>query len=843
MKIGTLFTLGLLAFGAGALAYEYIPDNSGLFGPTGKAGSAKLARHAKSAKPGKAAKKTPALPSAIPGSYIGKELSAADWATPAALQQKLAGQILGKLKGVDKAAVQAFIAEPANRLLLAQWHLAATESAIPAEEFAKARDNISQDIEKRKGTLAELKKQLPTTTGMRQLSLEKRIKAEEGVLREREAELASPRSMSEALSSTPGAKKLFEQVTNNLDWMEQVVYSGECLRPGRAMAILAAIDKEHKQLAYKKMQREIATATAVEWAKSNWNFDKALARADFYISNWEDDRLHVEFDTVPFWQRRIICGSKGDNAYGEVESLQWQLDNVNLPTERYAGCCWQCAYRTINLFGDSIHGPMYYNPYAEVKDNNAASRTYVVGGVCGALSHFGAFAALANGIPALTAGEPGHCAYIVFSNNKWQPGYSLSWKRGLHWQVWAGVHKFASLHMATELFSAEQAAQTQLSNAFWTLGRIHAAAGDKEKALAAFASAVAEQPRNYGAWRDYAAFLSEQMPADAAAWKQLNAAVCASLVPLYPEMAAEFVKGHVYPGMVKAKLPAAELMECLCAFWKKVDKMGPDRWDIEALCGAQASALKELGGKMEDCSLALYEQVLGLCSGKAAYAPVILSWGNGVASGMKPEMQQKFLSATLAGLSKGGSMETAERDKMLGQALAGAAKMRDRSSFQAIGKMLSENYKKNILPKWEPFPGKLASQGGLLYVSSSSHDDPAGHWGVLEPTGGRFHSGNEENPWVVVEMPKTVYITGVVAISTSGQNVRRLHDMRVQYSESGRDDDWHEAGAFPAPSTRTINRLDLQNSKPRARFIRIIRGGGKDFFHLNGIFVYGEQAA
>ncbi len=844
MKNGTFLTLILLAFGAGIATYEYDPTCFGLFDAPAKPKAGKPAKVTKVARADKKTRhKAPTLQS-IPGSYIGNKLHGREWADTPVLEKKLAESILAKLKGTSREEVQAFIAEPENRLMLAQWHLAATENAVSPNEYAKAREEIAQDIDKRKANLSQLREDIAKAADMRLESLKTRLKDEEKAIRSRETELASPRSMREAMASSPGTINFVQQVTNNLDWMEQIVYSGECLRPGRSMGILAAIAREHEGLASQKMQREIATATAVEWAKSGWDFEKALARADFYIRNWEDDRFHTEFDTIPFWMRRMICGSKGNNAYGEVASLQWQLDNVNLPTERYSGCCWQCSYRLNNLFGDSIHGPMYYNPYMDVYGDNAAQRTYDVGGVCGSLSHFGAFAALANGIPAMTAGEPGHCAYIVWSNNKWQPGYSLSWQRGLHWQVWSGIHKFASLHMATELYSDAQQEKTRLSNACWTLGKLYASRGEKEKALTSFVAALEEQPRNYGAWVDYARFLKKAMPQDTDAWKQLNATACAALAPLYPEMAAELMKTHIYPGMKEASLPAGELMECFAAFWKALDAMGPDRWDIEALCGAQADTLKAGGGKAEECSLALYEAVLGLCADKAAYAPVILSWGNGIASGMKPEMQQKFLKATLAGLSKGGEMDAASRDKMLGQALAGAARMRDRSSFQAIGKMLSADYKKNRLPKWQPFPGKLASQGGLLYASSSAHDDPAAHWGVLEPTGGRFHTASEVGPWVTVELPKMVYVTGVVAVSTAGYNNRRIHDMKVQYSESGKEGDWHEAGAFPAPSTREVNRLDLNDKKPRARFIRIIRGGeGKDVFHLNGIFVYGEQAA
>ncbi len=831
MKKGTIFTLALISFVAGGLTYQLDPS---LFCIPGKS----------SARNSGAKKVNRSKPAgAIPG-YNGQTVKGEEWSDSQKLEERLSDQILRGIKGTSKADVQKFIAEEDNRLMLAQWHVANRENAVNSENITKKRDKLTKELEERKKKLAELKARKARAKGSEAKELELEIKQEKELILAQEAELKQPLRSAEVAGDAKGGGDFLNQLTNNLEWMEQIAYSGECDNPGRAMGILKAIADKHPDLAHNRVKRETAAAVAVEWSKSGWDFKKALARADYFINNWEEGRLHPMFDDLPFWQRRIVCGAKGNNGYGEAESLQWQLDNVSLPSEQYSGCCWQCAYRRDNLFGDSIHGSMYYTPYTSTPGSNAAQRTYDVGGVCGSLSHYGAFAAIANGIPALTAGEPYHCAYIVLSNGKWTPGYSLSWKRGLHWTMWNNNHKFAALHMATELNSPEEEAKTRLSNAQVTLGKIHASKGDKAKAGECFAAAVQEQPRNYIAWRDYSNFLKAEKPQDVAAWKQLNNSMCETLVPLYPELAAELMKSFVYPNLKGLNLSGTEMMELYSAFWGAVDKMGPDRWDIESLCGAQADTLKQMGGKVENCNLALYKMVLGKCSNNAVYAPVILSWGNGMASNLKPEMQQNFLKATLDGLSQNGKGDLGAdaRDKMLGQALSGAAKMRDRNSFQAIGKMLSEKYKKNILPKWEPFPGKLASQGGLLYTSSSSHDDPAAHWGVLEPTGGRFHTGNDENAWVVVEMPKTVYITGVVAISTSGQNVRRLHDMKVQYSESGRDNDWKDAGAFPAPSTKVINRLDLQNSKPRARFIRIIRGG-KDFFHLNGIFVYGEQAA
>ncbi len=113
---------------------------------------------------------------------------------------------------------------------------------------------------------------------------------------------------------------------------------------------------------------------------------------------------------------------------------------------------------------------------------------------------------------------------------------------------------------------------------------------------------------------------------------------------------------------------------------------------------------------------------------------------------------------------------------------------------------------------------------------------------MLEPTGGRFHTGGDTDAYGAVELPKMSYITGVVTIAP-GSNMWRLKNMKVQYSETGKDDDWHDAGAMPKPVGQRVNRLDLQNTKPRARFIRIVRPGGPELFHLNAILVYGQPAS
>ncbi len=857
MKKGTLISIALVVLGGGILSYHYNPtifdgvrDILAQEKTAHKTNKTAPASQAGKKKKGKKRVRVEAEKK-YSDAEIAQMLQKTPWTDCAAQEKQLAASIMQALPGTDRESVEAFLKNRENRLLLTQWELAHRENAADATKRDQRREALRRAIAQRQEKLANLRTLEQTAEGADRDFITQRVKEATAAIKALEDELNSPRSMKETLDTYPESVVLLHEITSDPEWMEQLLYTGECENPGRMLALFYAIAQQTPNLTSEAMPRAIATATALEWAKHDWDFNIAPPRAAFFIDNDRDNRFHSGFRTLPFWQIRLLCASKGNDENGSVESLQWALDNVHLPSDRYSGSCWQANYLTENLFGDSVHGADYYGAYDGVykkgiTGRNALRRTYEVGGVCGSLSHFGAMAALANGVPALPMGEPEHCAYVVLVNGKWTPAYSLSWQRGLHWEIWKHVNTFSSLHLASELYDSHgKNEETSLSNAYSALAKLYASQGMTQQALDCYLASVKLQPNNYPAWRAYAAFIQQSFPDNEQAWSRLNDDLCRGLVPRYPEIAAGLLRAHVYPHI--HGLPAQTRTAMCSAFWNAVEGMGPDRWDIEALCSAQLRLMSGDSAKPDAATAnALYGIVLQHTVGKPAYAPVILSWGNNLASAMGEETQRSFLQSTLNALSSGGSMETADRDRMLGQALRGAANMHDRSSFQAIGKLLSEKYHQpqEKLPAWQPFPGKLVSQGGLLRVSSTSqYDDPAAHWGILEPSvGGRFHTDKVADAYAVVELPKMAYISGVVTIAPGG-NLERLSNLKVQYSESGKDDDWHDAGAMPAPTTERVNRLDLQEKNPRARFIRILRPGGPEYFHLFGIFVYGKPAA
>ena len=109
-------------------------------------------------------------------------------------------------------------------------------------------------------------------------------------------------------------------------------------------------------------------------------------------------------------------------------------------------------------------------------------------------------------------------------------------------------------------------------------------------------------------------------------------------------------------------------------------------------------------------------------------------------------------------------------------------------------------------------------------------------------SGGRFHTEKDKEAWAAIELSRLVEVSGVVVVTTPN-NMGRMHGMRIQVSESGKDGEWKDVGKPVQEVKQRVNRYDLSTEKPRARFIRVLRPEPADFFHLNGIYVYGTPAS
>ena len=833
MKAGTVLKVVLAVLGIAGITYVVKPELLRNYLPESLTERLDEITSENNKKSKKGKKKAPNI------SNIGI-VKGAEWVDCAKVRDKVATEINQKLSTATESVVAEFLRTPGNQLLLAQWVIADAE-VRGLEEEAKNAESRNKELEKLSKNLAE-KKALVPAGAEAPAAIAWDIKQLEEKIAKLEGEIKSAHLFSESAAGKGGAK-LMELVGGDPEWAYQFAFSGECVRPGMALSILKKISKHHPDMVNNRMVRDIATATALEYAKSNWNQADAVERANFYIESWKEGRLNTVFDTLPMWQRRMVCGCKGDNHYGSIASLRWAQDNMRLPADRYSGSCWRCSYRLNNIYGDSIHGPLYYAPFESELGENREAMTYHIGGVCGSLSHFGAFAALANGVPAMTAGEPGHCAFIVLVGDKWTPAYSLSWQRGLHWQVFRNVHSYSSLHSATELYSDAQKEKTDISNALRVLAGVKATAGDLLPATEVYALATKAQPRNWMAWREWMEALKADSSATAENWEQLNTALCTNLVPLFPEMGFELMQKGMVDGLAKALGDSPDrLRNAYLKYWKSIKEMGPDRWHIETLADKQLAAMG-IDAKKPAELCAYYSDVLSGLITNEKYGPAILNWGNTLSSKLNKKDQPLLTKAMISSISKSSDMSKEERIKLLSPIALAAEKSRDRVSFRSIANIIADMGHTNPdvkMPQFEAFPGKLASENGMVWMSSTSKwDKPHEHAGLLTPQGGTFHTDKDKDAYVVVELPRQVNVTGVVLVTAPG-NMHRHNNMKIQVSENG--EDWTDVHSF-GPCKQRVMRSDLGGKLPVAKYVRILREGGPEFFHLNGIYIYGNQAA
>ena len=328
MNKRTIAAIALLLAGAAGSAYFVKPELYGAVQTESLAVTDAMApaRAKKKAKSKKTSTKTATKKSGSAFDSLTL-VSSTEWADSTAKRDALAAAILKELAGDDKADAQRFIQDEKNKMLVAQWVVAQAD-VVAAGEQAKRESDAQANLKKLQDELAKKKAEVPEGCKPSDRKTWEIQQLEHKIARA-EVVLATASTIKNAVVSSKAAT-LMEKIAADEEWLEQFAFSGECVRPGMALDILVAIAEKQPDLFTSRMVRDIATATALEYAKSSWNKEDAVERADFYIRNYKAGRLNSVFDKLPFWQRRMVCGCKGDNPYGSIASLEWSLENTEL---------------------------------------------------------------------------------------------------------------------------------------------------------------------------------------------------------------------------------------------------------------------------------------------------------------------------------------------------------------------------------------------------------------------------------------------------------------------------------------------------------------------------------
>ncbi len=569
-----------------------------------------------------------------------------------------------------------------------------------------------------------------------------------------------------------------------------------------------------------------------------------VERYTFYKDASLAGRLDPMFAGLRTWELRFVVDSIYDNI-----ALRWAIENINIPRRQYVDACWFVEYRGTNAFGDTVQGPLFYMPWRE--SENPMLNASKHGGVCGSLSTFGSAAARAHGIPSYTCGQPGHCAYAVrIGTGDWLGGFGgpagaphhYFWGQSYYYillmeDAYAGVLKTKTRPGETAPPPAidNAAADARILNSqrnVW-IARQAFDAGKFDRAENACAAAIAAQPVNFDAWTLCIENARKNPATTPAVWQKIADAVLGAL------------SNHTRPACdllarFDDKLSDGKTAAEKLAWFTRVHETvagtkGEIAWDW-SVSDLLDREMRQFPKDAEE-RWALFKKAVAL------HAPTneqllgqLLDWG---VKNLGETGADKCIAALadVVNENAGGIDEKAVR-KILGTAILAAEKAKSVPAFQAATKAAGKYVETPPAIKLErPGDLKLVSAGGLLTTSSTTGwDAPLSHGNVINETGGLFHTGNEKNPWAIVELPGTKTLTGILLVNRAG-NEDRASPLAVSVSTDGAT--WHKIWDTNKAETQWF--IPLQGKGTKARWVKVELTRDKpEYFHLRNILVYGE---
>lgn len=622
----------------------------------------------------------------------------------------------------------------------------------------------------------------------------------------------------------PGGKSFLKAFLADTAWMEAYLGTGfepkpaglDILRrlhgedPGadaRPRELMAALAITYSATPYAENLTRLADAPRFRSTPEN--------RYRFYRQAEEGGRLHRMFGSLRAWELCLVVSSNCDD-----EALGWMLDNISVPLGRLTDACWAVRYQGASAFGETIQGPLFYVPGRD--QLNWAEGVYLQGGVCGSLSHFGAVAARARGVPAYTCGQPGHCAYAVrHARGEWVGGFGGP-DGSPHFSPWGWNYA----HMlALEAAFADDAAAERAKRHLWQ-SRLP---GAPARRLEALALATAAAPAFIPAWRERVdALLAANTGVET--WRRV-----------YRELLERFGR---------LTFPAAEILAKFEA--KLVDGVDADRrmllalefqervgaglqswsWDMPSDVVARHSKWFEGADRVR-----YFNRALALHAGNRHFFGQMMAWGTknlGKDRDGTPLMARSLAEVIRIRSASGKELDEASLRDLTKTAILAAANARSAEAFRLAAQAGARFATRGGEPRGDlSGPGRLVSDRGVAWMSTTSGwDQPWSHLGVIDGSGGQFHTEREKEPSITVQLEETVTLASVTVEKIRG-NEHRLRRAKLQVSTDG-------ATWFDVASTDDCPEIwkPLVDGR-RARWVRLValNGEGGDYLHLRSLLI------
>ena len=264
------------------------------------------------------------------------------------------------------------------------------------------------------------------------------------------------------LATRPGGAAFLRDFTGDLTWLESFLINDQAPW-AQALENLRLLHANGRGMDV-PLYRRLATAMAM--AAGTMNRYRMLDRYHDMIRVHKDGLLHASFDKLDTREMRwavLLSGTAAD--------FQWTVDVTQVRLTEYLGTCHQIPYIDPNVYGYSVQGWGYTDPWIHHWGTGTGDRPFrvqrTVGGVCGTLSGFGAATSKAHGVMATTVGQPGHCAYVVRVGLEWPTGNDVFGPETNGASVFEGTG-FPTMHRLYEPMHAAKAAFAKSSRLSWT---------------------------------------------------------------------------------------------------------------------------------------------------------------------------------------------------------------------------------------------------------------------------------------------------------------------------------------------------------------------------------------
>lgn len=596
--------------------------------------------------------------------------------------------------------------------------------------------------------------------------------------------------MSDFAAADKEQKKFLEMLVEDTEWLELYLTCG--LVPHQKATGLEVLYRIWKEEEGKVQNKALAVALASCWGGGETWPKPPIAselpgkfnpvrRYQFFQRQEARGLLHPNYRNLRAWELRFVVANPGQD--WDDASYEFAARAINLPWDKYHIACWSATYTGTSRFGDTVQGGAYNLPYA---DESSAETTLLNGGVCGAMSHLGAVAAMAHGIPAYTCGQPGHCAYAVRpERGKWIGGFGGP--DGYMHNMIFGHQAPTSYNLMEAVFADDAKVARAYRLSF--CARALEAAGDAPGAEKMWRAALKESPLHpFFRAALHALLVKRHAPAD-----ECYQYLIEEMLPEYDghgvaalEATADLLAAH--PELDEQKKLAVYRM------LHQALSLTPASWavKIDDMVQKQADSLTQVTSRqrfLEEVFAAHMQRGDGTIFGQ------LLEWAvkNYVPSEEGSLIFRRAFAraAEVAGGAAAAGDDGSRAQKMAGaydKAIVAAEQARSAPAFDALTQGALAFQKSAPQPRLPEKMNELAGEPGeavLFRISSTCrYDTPAFHAGVMTPQGGRCHSDKEQRPTFIAELKDASHVTGCIIRKTDG-NEGRMKKAIVSTSEDG----------------------------------------------------------